>query len=1577
MYGRGVITLFFVLQLILNCITVFTVIDNFSPSTAPLSVFNPLVSDTTTKTQYSFGSETLGTERDQILTILPGTANKVISSSIVLNQWSNAFLQDTEGISVLQYDGFDNSPSLTLSPGISGYGIGLDCTLSNTVNSFLLSIFSDLPAYYQINVYGSSLSETSSRGFVYDPFLGYNVVIIPFNDFIGTASFTNINAIELILNVTPATIKNPVDTSINLFGLFGYQIQGNVYIDCNQDGIFSTSESPIANATVTLFQNNLVINTQSTDNNGNFLFYGLIGDTYIVCVSNTNSSPVIPSNGCLTVSLANGVDANGLLFGYFGVFGSALCSDLLIIDDFTEGVNSIVIIIYSNTILPQTDESFYTSLNGAASINIIGGERDLQYTVELSSIGRVISTGVGFGTWDISGPSGSSGTALMQYDGIDGSSGLNINGLGGIDMTQNSAIGFHFIIGADIQTTITLLVYSPDGTICNHDITVIQGFNLNYAILFSSFSGNCIFTNVGAIEISVDSRDNLDITTSLVSIVSSNLNFNPNCGCKKPLVCSVFGQCLASCPGSTADCDFDGYCETNLDSDTKNCGSCNYQCSSNQNTPTCIEGLCFVSCDPGFFDCNGDNNGLIMPIILIDDFSDGSDIIVIVLSSQLPAPTSDFSIYTSSLGSTFILGGERDLQLTVVSGSVGRVIATAVYNGQWEISSPTGASTQFLIQYDSFDNSMNLNRNGLGPIDLTSNGLGKGFKISGETDIPTTMSIFVYSPSGICSFTFSMVQGSVEQDYFILFSQFSEGCDFTNVGAIELLVDGTPNMDLSIDQVLVYLDGNLNSVNDGCETDLTSISNCMACGNVCQSTFSCLDAICDASSGCGFTDQICDDNNICTVDTCDESLGCIFTYACSRIDRLNIDTFNEGDNINIIVSPPFPNTQSAYYTSPSGEYDTGLLGGERDCNVIVKSGNSNDIIISAFNSGVWQLSSNSKTGSVQVELQYDGIDRSMNNNFGLSNDLTMNGISDAFHLVISSRGSSSIIMTVYSGENEKCTTTLSVKSSQIDYYLFYSEFIGNCNFQTAISIEMTVSLNGVGEIELNSFATSSTCGNGICEVSEKENCYDCDLDYSLQYLIDDFKSSSQISMKCNSDSNLPLSSNSFVSSPEILGGERDQSLSVTSIPNNNEDSSFSIAINNGEWNLLIQSGSICSTTLQYDGFDENISVQTTGLHGKNLRLIGNSFMITIEEFSPTIICTITIKCYGGNGKQRSTSFFSASLSRVISESGNFVFPYDEFYPYEIDFQNINAVEIIILIDDSGNNNINEVSQILLKSFGIAGNPNNVYITSYDLQLLEPTLDIPFINVSPTPTPVPSLTVPYFGSYNNQNSLENPSENITINSQLIISQTSTIGNIGIVDVGYVVVNDNTFTTSYDNSFIIFRLTDQELIDNSDTKDASIKSAVVDITLKGSTSISNDLEVCLNVDESKVTKSKACLGYIDENATPPEWKCEDYCLQSTDGNYCGKTSHLTSFAILYEGLAGRDGYNRCDFILGSSENDLILSASVAGFVICFAIIFLIVFCFTPLKRFAYGKEGYRILTLRQQSVTDILQEGTVTI
>ena len=146
---------------------------------------------------------------------------------------------------------------------------------------------------------------------------------------------------------------------------------------------------------------------------------------------------------------------------------------------------------------------------------------------------------------------------------------------------------------------------------------------------------------------------------------------------------------------------------------------------------------------------------------------------------------------------------------------------------------------------------------------------------------------------------------------------------------------------------------------------------------------------------------------------------------------------------------------------------------------------------------------------------------------------------------------------------------------------------------------------------------------------------------------------------------------------------------------------------------------------------------------------------------------------------------------------------------------------------------------------------------------------------------------------------------------------------------------------------------------------IISEVIDIALL-SGSFPQSVVLCFEA--TRETNKDVCLGYLDESVFPPQWICEDTCLAEPENGYCGRTRHFTNFAILLAGAFGEEetcgqGYG---YVTGDWFGDLMLVMSIA---IALIIVCLFLACLLttlkPCKKLLYGREGYRIVSLRVAS------------
>jgi len=263
--------------------------------------------------------------------------------------------------------------------------------------------------------------------------------------------------------------------------------------------------------------------------------------------------------------------------------------DKITIDNYEDGDQVIPIVLNSSLTSGNISAtSFFTSAQGVNSNDILGGERDLQYTAESGSAGRVFSTSIsvvnGSGEWQISTPNGGSGVVLAQYDGIDNSIALNVKGFGaisgansqgGIDLTQGgTTTEFSVVVQSDQSTSYSIFAYGPDGTKCTNSFDVPQGnIVVNSQLTFTSFTGTCSFSNIGALEIYVQAFANVDTLVSDFKTEGTNpttptATITPSPGAlpsnspspsspPSRAVAPSQGECYCFCPAFTCELVFD------------------------------------------------------------------------------------------------------------------------------------------------------------------------------------------------------------------------------------------------------------------------------------------------------------------------------------------------------------------------------------------------------------------------------------------------------------------------------------------------------------------------------------------------------------------------------------------------------------------------------------------------------------------------------------------------------------------------------------------------------------------------------------------------------------------------------------------------------------------------------------------------------------------------------------------------------------------------------------------------------------------------------------------------------------
>jgi len=100
-------------------------------------------------------------------------------------------------------------------------------------------------------------------------------------------------------------------------------------------------------------------------------------------------------------------------------------------------------------------------------------------------------------------------------------------------------------------------------------------------------------------------------TVCETNVKGTDINNCGNCGtvCSLPNAtpkCTA-GVCgIQSCNAGFADCDGNAAngCEVNLKADVNNCNACGTKCSAANGTPACSNGVCSITCNSGYSNCN-------------------------------------------------------------------------------------------------------------------------------------------------------------------------------------------------------------------------------------------------------------------------------------------------------------------------------------------------------------------------------------------------------------------------------------------------------------------------------------------------------------------------------------------------------------------------------------------------------------------------------------------------------------------------------------------------------------------------------------------------------------------------------------------------------------------------------------------------------------------------------------------------------------------------------------------------------------------------------------------------------------
>lgn len=477
------------------------------------------------------------------------------------------------------------------------------------------------------------------------------------------------------------------------------------------------------------------------------------------------------------------------------------------------------------------------------------------------------------------------------------------------------------------------------------------------------------------------------------------------------------------------------------------------------------------------------------------------DYYIVYGAIQIVSPTNEgFSIENG----TSILGGERDMILIGTTQSQGATFTTSCGSSVFTSSSSSSSNGngKSMLQYDGYDYSPHLNPNGLGGIDITNNGEYYLVSFSAYVEQEVKLDINIYSGSNT-SYCFASIELNPGQTFYTFyynsFVRVNSGCNFNNVGAIEIAVYFDVNVNVKIGYIA--FDGEQISTT---RTPTPTATPTLSVGGTASST-----QTPSKTSIYGNTPSSSPSHTRTTTPTATISVGA--TPSQTRTPSRTASTFfyesESQTRTQSSTHTPTPSSTHAYSTGPKGKkitnidsfytpsslsleipYDphfpiqetsftngTGIIGNERDLELMSWSGDQDDRF--SVSIGDYFLAAkfpkNSYTGLGNVLLQYDGNDTSMMLN---PNGLTFNataGNANCFYFEFYCDGIVDISLTVYTG-NAYCKKSISTIAGTNSVYLFYFSNFRNegCDFTDIGAIEFEITdIGDATYATLNDFYT--------------------------------------------------------------------------------------------------------------------------------------------------------------------------------------------------------------------------------------------------------------------------------------------------------------------------------------------------------------------------------------------------------------------------------------------------------------------------------------------------------------------------
>ena len=282
-------------------------------------------------------------------------------------------------------------------------------------------------------------------------------------------------------------------------------ISGDVFTDLTDNG-FDVSDTAINGATIHLYQDggngtfessggvaagdDTFLSTVNTNATGDYSFADLADGTYFVEQEAVTGQlqRVAETVKQVTISAADSAGVSQQTVDDFNTTGQTL---------------------QANTGTP-TDSDFAVTAGGEA----LGGERDIlvTHTAGANNVDVTVNSG-GAGLLSISTGAGTTGNAVITYDGVDSdATTINHGTLGGLDLTTGSASAFRFLAGSEAGNTMTVDVFSGAGNFSSATVNVpvtvgavaTEDVIIRFTDLVVGGGTGADFTNVTAIRMQVN-----------------------------------------------------------------------------------------------------------------------------------------------------------------------------------------------------------------------------------------------------------------------------------------------------------------------------------------------------------------------------------------------------------------------------------------------------------------------------------------------------------------------------------------------------------------------------------------------------------------------------------------------------------------------------------------------------------------------------------------------------------------------------------------------------------------------------------------------------------------------------------------------------------------------------------------------------------------------------------------------------------------------------------------------------------------------------------------------------------------